>query len=195
MNRDKSLERSKQATHWAHLMARAQRGDKNAYRLLLLDIAPVIGRIVHARASYVQEPEEIVQDVFLSLHAGLHTYDPSRPFLPWLVAIVHRRIVDHVRRVSRRARREFLVDPSDQEILNIAAENEAEAVTSRVALSELMGRLPEGQREAVELLKLQGLSLSEASLRSGRSVGTLKVSVHRAIKALRRIISRARTNG
>jgi len=45
--------------------------------------------------------------------------------------------------------------------------------------------LPQGQRSAIELLKLREMSLKEASKATGISVGALKVSVHRAIKTLR----------
>jgi len=43
-----------------------------------------------------------------------------------------------------------------------------------------------GQREAVELLKVQGLSLNDAAAITGRSVAALKINVHRGLKALRR---------
>jgi RNA polymerase sigma-70 factor (ECF subfamily) len=40
----------------------------------------------------------------------------------------------------------------------------------------------------VELLRLRELSLAEASAESGQSVGALKVSMHRALRALQRIV-------
>jgi RNA polymerase sigma-70 factor (ECF subfamily) len=48
--------------------------------------------------------------------------------------------------------------------------------------------LPAGQREAIRLLKIEEKSLKEASAESGMSVASLKVSVHRAIKALKTIM-------
>jgi RNA polymerase sigma-70 factor (ECF subfamily) len=53
------------------------------------------------------------------------------------------------------------------------------------ALQAAIAALPQGQREAVELLKLRELSLAEASQQTGRSVSALKVNMHRALKALR----------
>jgi RNA polymerase sigma-70 factor (ECF subfamily) len=52
-------------------------------------------------------------------------------------------------------------------------------------LGAAIATLPDGQREAVELLKLREMSLIEASAVSGKSISALKVNVHRAIKALR----------
>ena len=58
---------------------------------------------------------------------------------------------------------------------------------------EAVRALPDGQRQAIELLKLQELSLKEAAVRSGTSVGALKVATHRAIGALRKALGAKRT--
>ena len=55
-------------------------------------------------------------------------------------------------------------------------------------LQRAIQALPTGQRQAIELLKLQELSLKEASAVSGQSVGALKVATHRAMAALRRAL-------
>jgi len=52
-------------------------------------------------------------------------------------------------------------------------------------LKAAMDKLPPGQRRAVDLLKLQEMSLKEASAASGMTVASLKVSMHRGLKALR----------
>ena len=57
-----------------------------------------------------------------------------------------------------------------------------------LALREAICVLPEGQREAIELIKLQGLSLKEAAAATGSTVGALKVATHRALAALRIIL-------
>ena len=49
--------------------------------------------------------------------------------------------------------------------------------------------LPNPQRRAIELLKLQEMSLKEASAVSGMSIASLKVATHRALKGLRRILA------
>ena len=54
---------------------------------------------------------------------------------------------------------------------------------------EAVRALPEGQREAIELLKLKELSLKEAAEESGTSVGALKVATHRAMATLRRALA------
>ena len=56
-------------------------------------------------------------------------------------------------------------------------------------IAEALDRLPPGQREAVRLTKIEGLSLKEASAASGMSVAALKIATHRAIQRLRRFFS------
>src|SRR6266566_8785358 len=55
-----------------------------------------------------QDIEELVQDVLVSLHAVRATYDPKRPFLPWLAAIARNRLADSARRYARRAANEVV---------------------------------------------------------------------------------------
>jgi RNA polymerase sigma-70 factor (ECF subfamily) len=58
------------------------------------------------------------------------------------------------------------------------------------ALRQAIGELPAGQRHAVEMLKLREMSLKEAAAASGTTTGALKVSVHRAMTALRKALSK-----
>ena len=126
-----------------------------------------------------------MQEVLLSVHSVRATYDPGRPFLPWLMAILHRRLVDRAR---QHARRQKVTDISQEfhETFPALQTNMSDAgIGDAEALKEAVAALPAGQRKAVELLKLQELSLKEASQKSGMTVASLKVSVHRAIKTLR----------
>src|SRR6516162_11720825 len=86
------------------LMGSAQGGDRDAYRALLTAITPRIRRVVRARRPFLgtADVEDLVQDVLLSVHAVLATYDPSRPFMPWLFAIARNRLADAARHYARR---------------------------------------------------------------------------------------------
>jgi RNA polymerase sigma-70 factor (ECF subfamily) len=172
------------------LMARAQEGDGEAYVLLLRTITPWIRR--HARRQHglrdASAVEDVVQDVLLSLHAVRATYDRSRPFLPWLAAIVRRRIVDAVRHEVRRGGREVVVGDLDVTFEADPANNPVETSGDAEALRDAIQTLPAGQRRAIELLKLRELSLKEASEETGLSVGALKLATHRAMASLRRAL-------
>ena len=55
-------------------------------------------------------------------------------------------------------------------------------------MEQAIEALPGGQRTAIELLKIQGMSLKEAAGASGTTIGALKVATHRAMGALRRML-------
>jgi RNA polymerase sigma factor (sigma-70 family) len=175
------------ARDWSGLMARAQDGDRHAYRALLEDMAPYL-RVLAARC--FKEPsdaEDAVQDVLLTVHAVRHTYDPGRPFGPWLVAIANRRIIDRLRRLIRARSREFELSSEHETFSPDAANFQFEdASADAAALHAAIATLAPDQRLAINLLKLKEMSLKEAALASGRSVSALKVATHRAIKSLRK---------
>ncbi len=170
---------------WSKAMEAAQDGDRAAYDRLLREIVPFIGAIVFRQHRSKGVVEEVVQDVLLTIHRVRHTYDPARPFKPWLSMIARRRSIDLVRRRSRRAAFEISDDAAYETFADPDANRALEVSAKTEGLGEAIASLPQQQREAVELLKLKELSLAEASELSGRSVAALKVNMHRALKSLR----------
>ena len=175
------------------LMQAAQAGDAEAYLELLRAITPRIRRTVARQRGFAgpEAVEDLVQDVLLSLHVVRATYDPGRPFMPWLLAILRNRLVDGARRYGRTVR-EVAVDDLDVTFSQTATNPDQEASGDVHVLQRAIHALPAGQRQAIELLKLQELSLNEASAVSGQSVGALKVATHRAMAALRRSLGAKR---
>jgi RNA polymerase sigma-70 factor (ECF subfamily) len=170
-------------------MRAAQSGNADAYRALLTAVTPRIRRIVRARRGFLDlaDTEDVVQEVLLSVHAVLASYDPSRPFMPWLLAIVRYRLVDAARRYRRHHTHETQVDDVQVTFGEIATNTTDEGPGDVEALERAIRALPAAQRQAIELLKLQEMSLKEASAATGTSVTALKVATHRAMLSLRRI--------
>lgn len=175
-------------TDWSALMARAQAGESEAYRRLLQDIAPYLRSLVAGRHRDSRDIEDTVQDILLTIHAVRRTYDPARPFGPWLVAIANRRIVDRLRKHGRIRARETLTDV-DHETFTEDGANIGEEVLERHDLHAAIESLPAGQKQAIQMLKLNEMSLKEASEETGMSVTALKVATHRAIVSLRKILT------
>ncbi len=170
---------------WSALMAAAQRGDQRAFAHLLTRLLPVIRRMVARRRAGLPDHEDVVQEILLTLHTIRHTYDPSRPFLPWLGAIVAHRCADAARRDGRHAMRTSNLDDLPETVGAIETNT---TIMDADALRRAMADLPEGQRKALELVKMREMSLRQASTVSGMSEGALKVAVHRAIKALKAVL-------
>lgn len=179
--------------HLSRLMARAQQGDSDAYVTLLRAITPRIRQLVRARRGFLGESvvEDVLQEVLLSVHTVRGTYDPARPLMPWLSAIVRHRLADAGRRHVRQGAHEIGVDDLDVTFQVPAANSGQERFGDPDALAQAIQALPPGQRQAVELLKLRELSLKEASALTGMSVGALKIATHRAIASLRRALQGA----
>ena len=170
---------------WDGWMAAAQAGDSRAYDRLLRDCLPLLRAIARRRIADVAEAEDAVQDTLLTVHRMLATYDPTRPVRPWIAAIAERRCIDRLRRRGRSAGRETPIDDHAETLAAPTGVTGEDRVANR-QLREAVAELPESQRVALRLAKLEDLPLSEASARSGLSVGALKVATHRALKTLRR---------
>jgi len=172
---------------WSALMAKAQDGDRDAYRSLLRQVEPYVRSIAARCFNLPADAEDVVQDVLLTVHAIRNTYDPRRPFGPWLVAIANRRIIDRLRRHTRQKAREIELS-AEHETFAEAPANLDSTISAELALVGAIDKLPPGQRDAVRMLKLNEMSLKEASKASGRSIVALKVATHRAIKNLRHLL-------
>lgn len=174
---------------WSIAMAKAQDGDQVAYRRLLESVTPYVRTLAARYFRSGDDIEDVVQDVLLTLHLVRRTYDPARPFGPWLVAIANRRIVDALRRRGRVGSYETPLDLELETFMASEANLQEDSLDARV-LKEVIEQLPTGQREAIRMLKLEDMSLQEAAATSGMSVAALKVAVHRAKKRLRELLQK-----
>ncbi|PPQ34796.1 RNA polymerase sigma factor [Rhodopila globiformis] len=171
----------------AALMAAAQDGDAAAYQRLLRLCLPLVGSMARGRGVPADRVDDVIQDVLLTVHRVRHTYDPARPFLPWLRAIAQRRAIDALRAHGRQAVREVHA-PLAYETHPDPATTAAQALERADGADDLraaVAALPDGQRQAIEELALRERSLAEAAAVTGRSTGALKVNLHRALKTLR----------
>ena len=173
-------------------MAAAQKGDRVAYEKLLRDCVPFIAILARRRGVPPDRVDDVVQEALLTLHRARATYDPRRSFEAWLRTIVERRTIDVLRQMRRHGEREVhapLVYESyaDEAIdHSVRIEHKDKAKQIGAALTEL----PQRQREAVQHLMVDERSLADAAVLTGRSKGSLKVSLHRALNALRLKVDR-----
>ncbi len=164
------------------LMRRAQDGDSAAYRTVL-DAAQQWLKRYYANRIAPSEIDDLVQDTLMSVHRKRATYDPERPFLPWLAAIARYRWVDRLRKTYREAADEL---PED-----IGIDSHEDVVGASLGIEKLLGRLPEGQALAIRLVRIDGLAVAEAAEKSGQSESLVKVNIHRGLKRLAAMIESA----
>jgi RNA polymerase sigma-70 factor (ECF subfamily) len=160
---------------WDALMVAAEGGDASAYRNLLSEVATWLRRY-YARRLPPAMIDDAIQDTLIALHEKRHTYDPGRPFAAWLAAIARYKWIDALRSLKAK--------PTEALDDDIATPGHEDAITSAWSLERLLATLKPAQSQAIRLVKLQGLSIEEASRATGQSATLVKVNIHRGLKRL-----------
>ncbi len=130
--------------------------------------------------------EDVVQDAFMGVWRNAGRYVTGRGSVKtWLLAIVHHRAVDAVRR--RRPTTEL---PEREDIPPPALQlpdiwHDVAAGLDRDEIAAAMATLSDVQREAIELAYWGGLTQQEISARTGAPLGTVKSRVRLGLLALR----------
>jgi RNA polymerase sigma-70 factor (ECF subfamily) len=177
----------------ATLMVAFQRGDESAFRALFEKYGrSMVGYCNH----FVRDParaEELAQDVFLNLHRSAARYRPSARFKTFLYRIASNLCLNELRRAEHglRAERERATPGVDDETTDLealpgdVATPEQMAVGSALekAFGQLLAKLPEKQRAALVMARLEGLSYEEIAEILGTTVAAVKSLVHRATMA------------
>jgi RNA polymerase sigma-70 factor (ECF subfamily) len=166
---------------WGRLMAAGQTGDAAAYRRLLDELRVWLERF-YGRRLPPALVDDAVQDTLIAIHEKRHTYDPARPFKPWLTAVARYKWIDRLRSMGR-TRTEALDE-------DIAVADHGSAVVSATLLEQLMAQLKPAQSEVIRLVKLDGFSIEEASARTGQSGALVKVNIHRGLAKLAALVQR-----
>ena len=172
---------------WSALMVNAQAGNESDYRQLLKELAGVIHNFLRRRFGNHHFIEDCVQEALIAIHQARHTYDPQRPFRPWLFAIVRHKAIDTLR---QQRTREKVVDQykTEQEIQTQAGQLGLSG--SEISEGRLLESLSMQHREVLVLTKIIGFSIAEAAEKLGISESAVKVRVHRAIRKLQQLLER-----
>lgn len=167
------------------LLVQGLAGDVTAYHAFLKELSAHLRAFLRGRLTRLpDEVEDLVQETLLAVHNQRHTYDAGQPLTAWIHAIARYKLIDFLR---RRAGREALNDPLDDEI-EVFAASDTEPADARRDLAKLLERLPDRHRLPIIHMKLEGRSVVEAARLTGMSEAAVKVGVHRGLKALAAMI-------
>jgi RNA polymerase sigma-70 factor (ECF subfamily) len=171
------------------LMLDSQDGDAAAYRALLERLNGRLRAYYKGKLTGIgrgaSEAEDLVQEAVLAIHLKRHTYDPAEPLTPWVHAIARYKLIDFLRR-TRASISDVPIDEADA----IMAHDDNVDAESTYDVKRLMERLPKNMRCAIEAVKLDGQSITEAAERCGISESGVKVNIHRGLKTLAALIAR-----
>jgi RNA polymerase sigma-70 factor (ECF subfamily) len=172
---------------WSAAMRAERGGDAASYEWLLRDISralrPAIRHRVRQASLPSAEVEDILQEILIGLHTMRRRWDDTRPFLPWLHAILRYKLTDAVRRRERERRvRVDLSAEAWDAIVDEAAPQDG-AMTGD-ALMHALDALPAGQRHVVEAVAIDGASVRDTAAVLHISEGAIRMTMHRAFKKL-----------
>jgi len=170
------------------LVALAARSEQPA----LAELYDRFGRAAYGLAYRVLRDEALaedaVQEAFLAVWRTAARFVPERgKASTWIMTLVHRRAVDLVRREERR-RADALERAPEQEAVE-AVDEEAWLRLQRERVQSALKKLPDQQREAIELAYYGGFTQSELAERLGQPVGTIKSRMFNGLARLRELLA------
>lgn len=168
----------------------ASAGNTQEYARILYEVTPCLGAISRLRLLPSEGIDDLVEDIARSTDSVRATYGRGRPILDWLFAITLKQLADAGRRYWGQTTHATNFSNYPVTFSPNAAKIGRESRGAPEVLRQAIDRLPQGQREANEVLKLREVSLKKVATASEASVGALEVSVHRVVGALRKALGR-----
>ena len=163
------------------LMIAGCHGNQQAYAALLSEVAKLLRGFFRKRMlSVPDDVEDVVQEVLIAIHNQRHTYDAGQPLTAWVFGIARFKLADFYRRRGAHGGDHLDIDDAAEWL----ATEDHDAHEARRDVGSLLDELPPKQRDAIRCVKIDGLSIAEAAAHTGQSESSVKVGIHRGLKAL-----------
>ncbi len=175
------------------ILVAAQAGAPWACTKIWVDYSPAVAAFLKARGS--TEPEDLTSEVFLAVFDQMpHFVGGEAEFRTFVFTIAYRRLVDELRKRSRRGYTEEWDDALDPRT-SASAEHEAIERIADQSARALLDTLPRDQRDVMVLRILADLTTEQVAHVLGKRPGAVKALQRRALARLRKKVSPARTPG
>ena len=173
------------------LIERMTVGDESALSTLYDRYSGMLYSMLLRILQDTQAAEEILQDLFLQLWRTAGRFDANRGSLPaWLLVIGRNRAISRLR---VRPSREILEETEGPYANTLASSENVEGEAARLQLMErlrtAMARLPQEQRQVIELAYFEGMTQSEIAARTGSPLGTVKTRVRTGMQSLKQLLN------
>jgi len=178
-------------------MERYAAGDVAAFHTLYRSLSPRLLGYLAGLLGDRAAAEDALQQTFIRLHEARDTYVHGADPAPWIFTIAHRLALDELRRRKRTRVRLAGVEerlPEPRAELDGSKEGTADVPDERIEVTlALVQQLPEAQRAAIMLTKVEGRSLAEAAAITGTTVSAIKLRAHRAYVTLRKRLGKTKS--
>lgn len=174
------------------LVERVQRGDKQAFDLLVSKYQRKLGRLVSRFIRDPAEAEDVTQDAFIKAYRALPSFRGESAFYTWLYRIGINTAKNHLLANKRRAPTSTPFDTEEAEtfeeagLLHEVSTPENELMSKQVVdvVQASLQQLPEDLRSALTLREIEGLSYEEIASVMNCPVGTVRSRIFRAREAV-----------
>lgn len=173
------------------LVQRVQRGDKNAFDLLVLKYQSKIGHLVSRYVHDAHESQDVTQEAFIKAYRGLKNFRGDSAFYTWLYRIAINTAKNHLVTMSRKIS-DTGIDAADAEqydsgsALREHATPDREMITEQIAqvVQQSIEALPEDLRIAITLREFDGMSYEDIANAMDCPIGTVRSRIFRAREAI-----------
>lgn len=175
------------------LVERLRQGDESAFKTIVDTWQGMVYNTALGIVQNAEDAEDIAQEVFVQVYQSIGTFKGDSKFSTWLYRIAITKSLDHERKKKRKKRFAFVrsifgendqvvVNPPDFHHPGVSLDNKENAAILFKAISEL----PENQRIAFTLNKVEGLSYQEVGDIMKTTVSSVESLMHRAKNNLRK---------
>ncbi|MCG8450301.1 MAG: sigma-70 family RNA polymerase sigma factor [Pirellulales bacterium] len=172
----------------AELMQAAREHDPDAWQTLCQRYLPLVWRYSCAQLQDIHAAEDVTSEALLAFLKSIHTIDTEPTNISaWLRSVVRHKVADHHRRAFRMRNALPELGQTYQRTDNLPrAEESLEQSETRKSIIEVLEKLPERQRLALEWKYVEGLRVREIAQRLGETEKAVEATLYRARREFRR---------
>jgi RNA polymerase sigma factor (sigma-70 family) len=176
-----------------HLVERLKKGDESAFKLIVESRKDLVYNTSIGLLQNAEDAEDITQEVFVKVFESIHQFKGESAFSTWLYKIAVTKSLELIRSRKRKKRFAFITglfgennelryDPADFVHPGVQLDNRERAGK----LFDAIGKLPENQKIAFTLHKVEGVPYQEISEIMGVTISAVESLIHRAKANLRK---------
>lgn len=163
------------------LFKEALEGNQKKYSDFLLINTKILRGFVKKRIA-LNDAEDVVQEILISIHKARHTYDGIRPIMPWIFAIARFRIADYLRKTYSNIRFENCDFEELCEILpDVTIEGRGDEY-----IDDILKNVPSREKTIITMMHIEEYSVKEVAAYLKMTESAVKVAAHRAIKKIKK---------
>ena len=178
------------------LIERLKKGDDAAFKIIVDTWQDMVYNTSLGIVQNTEDAQDVAQEVFVQVYESVNQFKGDSKFSTWLYRIAVTKSLDHIRKKKRKKRFAFvqsLFGVNEEEIRHepdfhhpgISLENKEKAAV----LFQAIDKLPDNQKTAFTLHKLEGVSYQEVAEIMETSVSSVESLMHRAKGNLKKILT------